>query len=202
MTAIRTLRRRLPPEIARWLKNYGDDLPRAWRECPNADWLVHLALHAGIGRTTVVHAVGELVSAAIASRRVADMRINRALVVTLRWLGGRASGTEAWAAGFAASDAAKDLVDDRDAATASAAGYLAFACDEEADDGFYAHRAYAAAAASQAAIALDAPKVAADVIRSYVPISTVLKRISEWPAPLPRPRFPDPVEPTPNPFAR
>ncbi|MCA9608482.1 MAG: hypothetical protein KC619_22915 [Myxococcales bacterium] len=202
MTPIRTIRRRLPVEIAVWLERYGDDLPRAWRECPHADWLVHLALHAGVGRTTVVHAVGELVSAAIAARRVPDMRVNRALVVSLRWLGGRAGGTEAWAAGFSASDAAKTLADDRDAATASAAGYLAFACDEEADDGFYAHRAYAAAAAAQAAIALEAPTLAADVIRSYVPISAVLQRISEWPEPLPGHGFPDPIESTPNPFVR
>lgn len=202
MTATRELRRRLPPEIANWLRPYGDDLRRAWRECPHAEWLVHLALHAGVSRTTVVHAVAELVSAAIAARRVPDLRVNRALVTTLRWLGGRALGGEAWAAGFAASDAAKGLTDDRDAAAASAAGCLAFACDEEADDGFYAHRAYAAAAAAQATLALDAPELAAETIRSYVPLSVVLSRISERPPPIALEAIPEPNEPTPNPFFR
>ena len=201
-SAIREVRRRLPEEVAAWLLPFGEDLPRAWRACPRADWLVHLALHAGVGRTTLVHATAELVSAAVVARRVPDLRVNRALVTTLRWLGGRATGGEAWAAGFAATDVAMGLEDPRDVAAARAAGCLAFACDDEADPGFYAHRAYAAVAAAHAMEALGEGYDSVGRLRSYLPLSMVLERIAEWPAPTPRRRLPTPIEPTPNPFAR
>ncbi len=200
MTAMRELRRRLPAEIGNWLEPFGEDLAAAWRACPRADWLVHLALQLGVGRTTVVHAVSELVSMAVAARRVPDLRVNRALVTTLKWLSGRALGAEAWAAGFAATDVSDDLTDPRDVAAARAAGCLAFACDEDADPGFYAHRAYAAVAAAQADEALDGRGDAAGRVRGYIPLPMLLDRLAAWPGPPRRQRIPTPIEPTPNPF--
>ncbi|MCB9592462.1 MAG: hypothetical protein H6719_07000 [Sandaracinaceae bacterium] len=202
MSAIRELRHRLPAEIGTWLRPFDEDLATAWRSCPRADWLVHIALQLGVGRTTVVHATAELVSAAVASRRVPDLRVNRALVITLKWLSGRALGSEAWAAGFSATDIADGLSDQRDAAAARAAGCLAFACDDDADPGFYAHRAYAAAAAAHATVALDAVDDAADRVRSFVPLHLVLDRVADWEPPSRRERIPTPIEPTPNPFYR
>jgi len=186
MSKMHELCQRLPVEMSGWMLHECGDLTNAWRNCPRADWLVVLALRLGIGRATVVRATSGLVSAAVAERRAPDLRINRAVVTTLGWLTGRALAKEAWAAGFCAMDAAKALREPLDIATARAAACLAFACDEQADDVFYAHRAYAASAAREASGVIGGPAAGADRIREEIPLSMVLGAFEAMPEALVR----------------
>ena len=38
------------PRMLRWAKAYGAELRRAWRECPDAHWLLQLARGAGVSQ--------------------------------------------------------------------------------------------------------------------------------------------------------
>jgi len=142
---------------------------------------VVLALRLGIGRAAVVRATAEVVSAAVALRHAPDLRPNRAVVTTMGWLSGRSHPKDAWAAGFSAMDAARELDDPRDAAMARATARLAFACDEEADDVFYAHRGYAASAADEASRVLGGTEVGADRFRDEIPLAAVLEAFAVLP---------------------
>lgn len=63
-----------------------------------------------------------------------------------RWTRGEVDGREAWAAGFRASAAARAARSPRERTVLQATAAAAFACDPEADDGYYAERAHAAEA--------------------------------------------------------
>lgn len=202
MTAMKELRRAVPPELATWLTPYREDLPRAWRECPSAEWLAHIALRLGVRRAPLVRATMQLVSSAVGIRRPPDLRPNHAIVITGKWLTGNALSYDAWAAGFAAAEAADALPDPIDAAAARAAACLAFACDDDADGAFYAHRAYAAAAGRHAASVLGGEGDAADALRSALPLTHVLQAYAQstLPSTAQHPRVPAPLERTPGPI--
>jgi hypothetical protein len=133
-----------------------------------------MATLVDVDRRTLVRATGELVAAALTARHLPDLRPHRALATGRRWLASEARSSEAWAAGFLAMDAAASLDDPLDGAAARAAAGLAFACDDLADGIFYAHRAYAALAAGEAARALGSERAAADRIRDGVPAAIFL----------------------------
>lgn len=203
MSAMDELQRRLPMGAASWLSAHDHDLAVGWGTCPRPEWLVHIALQVGVLRTPLVRATSDLVSTAVSSRHAPDLRPRRAVVTTLRWLAGRAPSSEAWAAGFAAMDAAETLEDELDAEAARAAACLAFACDDQADDGFYAHRAYAATAACHATEVLGDATIAADRFRDALPTTAILDafgRLSQ--APKATVRILTPIPPTPKPFFR
>ena len=203
MTAMKALRRAVPEELARWLTAYRDDLPRAWRECPSAEWLAHIALRLGVRRTPLVRATMELVSGAVGARRPPDLRPNHAIVITGKWLSGTARSHDAWAAGFAAGEAADALEDPLDAAAARAAACLAFSCDDDAEGPFYAHRAYAATAGRHAAIALGSEDDAADRLRAALPLTLLLQAYAQSTLPATTAehrRPPPPLERTPGPI--
>jgi len=203
MSAMKELRRAVPEELAHWITPYGEDLPRAWRECPSAEWLAHIALRLGVRRTPLVRATMELVSSAVGARRPPDLRPNHAIVIAGKWLGGNALSYDAWAAGFAAAEAADALADPIDAAAARAAACLAFCCDDDADDAFYAHRAYAATAGRHAAVALGSEGAAADRMRAALPLTHVLQAYAHsalTPQTLSHPQIPPPLERTPGPI--
>jgi hypothetical protein len=186
MHPLRRLRVALPDEAGRWLAAHGGDLARAWRGCPRPEWLLRMSLAVGLERPRLVHASADLAAEALATRPVADPRPRQALAVALRWVAGRADGSEAWALGFAASQVA-DGAPGPAAEAIRAAACTAFACDRDADAAFYAHRAYAARAAAHAARALGDPTRAATIVRARIPAARFLaafERASRPPPPL------------------
>lgn len=171
----------LPNEIAAYVTHCGD-LATAWRHCPKAEWLMRMALAGGVGRATVVRAGAELVSDAIATSRarrgaVADIRVQRALLSSLAWVGGRESAKKAWALGFGANESAEQHDDPMQASAARAASCIAFACDEDADDVFYAHRGYVVKAVEHAANVVGVD-TAADRVRAEIPLAAFLEAVA------------------------
>ncbi|MGE0786072.1 MAG: hypothetical protein AB7S26_10315 [Sandaracinaceae bacterium] len=181
----------LPPDTERWVAR-AEDLCAAWRECPRAEWLVELCLGASLGRAVVVRAAAGVVAEALgqygADGGIVDLRVHRGLVTVLAWVGGRASANEAWAAAFGALEVADALsrgeigaMKQQDVARAEAAAravaHLAFACDEEADEVFYAHRGYLAKAMERAAVVIGSDEAAADRMRAEVPLAHFLQAV-------------------------
>jgi hypothetical protein len=149
--------------------------------------LIQLALAVAVDRALVVHAAADLARAAVAVARPDDATARRAIAVAAAWLEGNATSSHAWAIGFAASEAADREEDERGAAAARAAAFVAVACDDRADSSFYAHRGYAAKAAEAAAIALSHEEAAA-LVRARIPLSSFLGAYdvaSQPPPPLP-----------------
>ncbi len=186
VTDIDWLTRDLPAD-ARDRVRTAANLADAWRGCERAEHLIALALSAGLGRALVVRAVAELVGDAMAAHArglaeqdaapVRDLRVHRALVTALDWVGGRADAKEAWAAGFAAAEAASAMNDPLREAGARAASCLAFACDEEADEAFYAHRGYLVQAVEHAHVLLGDAAAAAARVRAEIPLATFLEAV-------------------------
>ncbi|GAB5547964.1 MAG: hypothetical protein SangKO_077240 [Sandaracinaceae bacterium] len=186
MNPIARLEETLPTDVARWIHAAEGDLSRAWRNCPRPDWLVQIALAVRVDRSLVVHAALEVATDAVARHPISDLRPRRALMTALQWVGGRVPGTQCWAHGFAATEVAETL-EGPAADAAYAAAFVAFACDDQADDSFYAHRAYAALAMTHAATTLELSR-ACQTIRERIPLPVVLERFevaSRPPPPLP-----------------
>lgn len=190
MDATSCLERNLPSDLVAWLEAH-DDLADAWRSCPHAHWLIHMALAVEVDRSLVVHAAADVASAALSRARPDDPTAHRALRIALAWLDGRASSSQAWAIGFSASEAADHEPHPIVAAAMRSAAFVAFACDDLADASFYAHRGYAAKAAEAAALALATDDIrAADRVRARIPLPTFLSAYdvaSRPPPPLPEP---------------
>ena len=49
-----------------WALPLGDDLPRAWRECPRGDWMIQMAEALGVDDALVVQATADCVRDALA----------------------------------------------------------------------------------------------------------------------------------------
>jgi hypothetical protein len=168
----------LPADLGRWLEAQGEDLGRAWRDCPHARWLLSLALAVELDRALIVRAAAELASAALAGRDEVDPSALSALRTALAWLDGRANASEAWACGFSASAAAAREADPAVADAIHAAAFVAFACDDKADATFYAHRGYATKAAEAAERVLAGAPTAADRVRARIPVTAFLEALA------------------------
>lgn len=169
----------LPPDLACWLERRAEaDLASAWRECPHAHWLLHLALAVELDRGLCVRAAADLAGAALAGRDPVDPSALSALRTGLAWLEGRANASAAWACGFSASNAADREEDATLANAMRAAAFVAFACDDKADATFYAHRGYAAKAAEAAELALESAPSAADRVRARIPVTLFLDALA------------------------
>lgn len=169
MNASARLTTHLPRELVRWLDGHGDDPTRAWRECPHAHWLLHLALAVHLDRALCVRAAADLAGAALSGRDV-DASAASALRTALAWLDGGANASQAWACGFSAINAADREEDETLADAMRAAAFVAFACDDKADATFYAHRGYAAKAAEAAEAIIQGSPSAADRVRARIPV--------------------------------
>ncbi|UJR79317.1 hypothetical protein [Sandaracinus amylolyticus] len=142
----------LDGEVGRWLDTYDRDVRRAFEECRRGDWLVRIAMSVGVARPLVVIAAADAASIAIKRTRPSDLRPGRAVLTATKWARGECGPADAWAAAFAATQAAEDIAKESvlvsEAALAAAAA--CFACDPRADDAYYAQRAYAAQALDHA----------------------------------------------------
>src|SRR5207244_1418033 len=93
--------------------------------------------------------------------------------IARRWIDGKATSAECWAAGSAARQRAEQLTgsEPRASFALASAASLAFACDERAEPVFWAQRGYVTEAAQHAASANDERSVAArwtaDIVREH-----------------------------------
>jgi hypothetical protein len=167
------------PAFVEWARGRGS-LLEAFERAPRGDWLIQLAMRVGIDRRRIVAAAVEGVRLLL--RDFSDRRIEGALARTERWARGQASAAECWAAGFAAATAAGDAAGKPLADALMAAARIAFACDDEATDWYYAERAYAAealwlAAQSRPGTEAVAHELAAGVIRARIPFESIGSRV-------------------------
>lgn len=174
MNATTRLKAHLPAELASWLGASGDDVASAWRTCPHAHWLIHLAAAVGVDRGLLVHAAADVANAAVAARQPSSERAKSALRTAQAWLDGRARSPVAWASGFAAAEAADAEENPAIASALRSAAFVAFACDDDADASYYAHQGYAAKAAEEAARALRDAATAATRVRARIPLAVFL----------------------------
>lgn len=167
MTPLSRLVARLPQDVVEALEPRGSPA-EVWERSEDGAHLLWLALAAGVERRLVVGCALSIAERALAAARPSDMRPARALKVADAWLRGVASGSEAWAAGFAAMQAAEASAEPDKSPAIRAAASVAFACDDLADDAYYALTGYCARAAEHASEHL-APADAAACVRARVP---------------------------------
>lgn len=182
-------------EVGRWLDTHGRDVGRAFSECRRADWLLRIAMALGVDRKLIVMAAADSAGLAVKRTRQLDLRPARAVLSATKWARGECGPADAWAAGFAASQAAEEIAGESPLASeaALAAAAAAFACDPRADDAYYAQKAYAADAVEHAvrAYGLDrgvGQQRCLDVARERITVgiltSAVTRASSRPPAPL------------------
>jgi len=119
-------------EIAEWASDFGDNLERAWSECPRGDWLIGLATALGVPVKELLPAVAGLVSQVLPRIPEAELRPAEALRVAERWAQGASTGAECVRArdGALAAAAALGLV--ASAAARATAALVEAAADVEA----------------------------------------------------------------------
>lgn len=138
----------LGDELRAWIRTH-ESFATAWESCPRGDWLIALALFGGAERRTVVEAARRAVALAVSRHPTPDAE--RALVCAAGWVERTRSAPDCWAAGFAASSDSSKRTDQAEADVSMAAACVAFACDDAADEAYYAARGHAAEAAHLAA---------------------------------------------------
>jgi hypothetical protein len=139
----------LGDELVAWLRTH-ERFEAAWDTCPRGDWLLVLALFGGVDRRKVVEAARRSAALAVA-RNPSRVEAERALACAAGWVDGTRNASDCWAAGFASSADAGRTQSQTDADVTMAAACVAFACDDAADDSYYAARGHAAEAAHLAA---------------------------------------------------
>ncbi|MCB9617145.1 MAG: hypothetical protein H6722_32345 [Sandaracinus sp.] len=161
--------RELPDDLQTWLEGQTS-FEEAWALCERPDWLVALALSASIDRHLVVAA-----SCDVLERARLTAELPEAFQLAKGWTRGQVDGRACWAAGFRAAAAAKVASDAASRLAAKASASLAFACDTEADDGYYASRAHAAEAVMLAATTIDSNERVrlAQHVRRRIPVEAV-----------------------------
>jgi hypothetical protein len=158
----------LEEDLVDWFARTRFGLSEGWESCPRGDWALLLALAAGYPRVELVRAASRCVASVVGSVPRHEGRPTAALRAALRWTEGEASSVVCWAAGFAASSASSEMLDQRAADAAMAAGALAFACDNEALAPYYTQRAHVAEAAQLAARSLARPPATAHRIMALI----------------------------------
>lgn len=116
-------------ELAEWASGFGDNLERAWNECPRGDWLIGLAMALGVPVRHLLPAVAGLVSQAVHRVPETEPRPAEALRMAERWVQGMSTGAECMKAREAALAAAGTL-----GLVASAAARATAALAEAASD--------------------------------------------------------------------
>lgn len=116
-------------EIAEWATGFGDNLERAWNECPRGDWLIGLATALGVPVKELLPAVAGLVSQVLPKIPAGEPRPEEALRVAEHWAQGTSTGAECVRARDAAIAAAGTL-----GLVASAAARATAALSEAAAD--------------------------------------------------------------------
>jgi len=119
-------------EIAEWASEFGDNLERAWNECPRGDWLIGLATALGVPVKELLPAVAGLVSQVLTKIPPGELRPEEALRTAELWAQGAGTGAECVRARDAALAAAGTLGLVASAAARATASLVEAAADVEA----------------------------------------------------------------------
>lgn len=170
----------MEPDLVQWARSQRAELPRLWAGCPRGDWLLGLAIGVGIDRRAVVRAAADCVRMAQRALPPEEHRAVRAIHEAERWVRGEATGPECMAAAFAACTDGSE--EDPVAEAIRAAAALAFGCDADADDAYYASTAYAADAVRHAAHCHPSGRIAghrvcAELVRSHIDGADVVELV-------------------------
>ena len=150
----------LGTEAQVWARSHGR-FEDAWGSCDRPEWMVAMAIAAGLARPAVVAVACECIERAGRGRSLPE-----ALHIAKSWTRGSTDGRTCWAAGFRASSEAAAERAPAVRALLQASAAAAFACDDEADAGYYASRAHAAEAVQHAAaLRVDERAALSDYIR-------------------------------------
>lgn len=122
----------------------------AWEGCGRPEWLIALATSAGVDRFALVAVICDVIERAHLAGELPE-----AFQLAKGWTRGQVDGRACWAAGFRAMELARRAPDSHVRIAARAAAAAAFACDAEADEGYYTSRGHAVEAVQIAASALD-----------------------------------------------
>ncbi|MEM9070936.1 MAG: hypothetical protein AAGE52_20670, partial [Myxococcota bacterium] len=136
----------LPEELRRSALSYAS-FQEMWTDCERPDWLVAMAVVAGVDRVKIVAVVCDCIE-----RARGDLPMPEAWTLAKNWSRGQTDGRTTWAAGFRAASEAREMKHAAQRQLMEACAAAAFACDEEADEGYYASRAHAAEAARLATL--------------------------------------------------
>jgi len=143
-------------------------LADAWEACDRGDWLLSIAVTAGIERCRIVEAACDCAETALVHVPPGEARPARAIASARAWARGEGTAAAADRAAAASADAAAASVVNSNAAAyaaaraACAAAYAAAYAAARAD--VYAANAYAAARAAAYADAYAANDYAADAV--------------------------------------
>lgn len=127
-----------PPALRSWAES-SDSWLDAWENCERPEWLVLMATNAGLDRVQLVAVACDVIERA---RGALQRDLPEAWSLAKSWSRGQVDGRTCWAAGFRANTVAKQNNDPLGLAAAAAA----FACDGDADHGYYSSRAHASEA--------------------------------------------------------
>lgn len=168
----------LSHESVRFFERYRT-FAEGWAACERPDWMMELALHAQIDRRRLVVLTTPVVERALESHGLAV----DTLAIARHWARGNVDGAAAWAAGFRASEKAKQSSGPV-ASALRAAGALAFACDATSSATYYAVRGHLVDAVALALQSIPTEAGAhAETIRRGVPFDRLeaglLTRIAE-----------------------
>jgi hypothetical protein len=119
-------------EIAEWASGFGDNLERAWNECPRGDWLMGLAMALGVPVKELLPAVADLVSQVLPKLPAGEQRPEQALRAAERWARGESTGADCLRARDAALAASGTLGLVASAAARATAALAQAASDVEA----------------------------------------------------------------------
>ncbi|MBO6933377.1 MAG: hypothetical protein JJ863_00325 [Deltaproteobacteria bacterium] len=155
-------------ETVRFFERYRT-FAEGWAACERPDWMIELALHAQIDRRRLVVLTTPVVERALERHGI----YVDTLSIARHWARGNVDGAAAWAAGFRASERAKESLGPP-ASALRAAGALAFACDATSSPTYYAVRAHLVDAVALAMQSIPDEAVAhAETIRRGLPIDAV-----------------------------
>ncbi len=158
----------LSHETLRFFERHGP-FAAGWAACERPDWMMELALHAHIDRRRLVS-----LTAAIVERALERNGLHTdTLPIVRHWARGNVDGAAAWAAGFRASETAKNTKGPA-ASALRAAGALAFGCDATSSPTYYAVRAHLVDATALALQSLpDEASAYAETLRKGLPVDAV-----------------------------
>lgn len=127
-----------PDALRSWAGTH-ETWSEAWESCDRPEWLVLMATNAGLERAQLVAIACDVIERA---RGATQRELPEAWSLAKSWCRGQVDGRTCWAAGFRANTTAKQSHDPFGLASAAAA----FACDADADHGYYTSRAHASEA--------------------------------------------------------
>jgi hypothetical protein len=166
-----------------WVEARPDcTLAELWDECPRGDWLLWLAVRAGVDRRLVVLAACDCAALALAHVPAREQRPRVAIETARRWARGESTVEEVRAAAGDAEDACFDATPNYSAALAAVAAHSAALVDYDTIDAVDVSCAARDAACAVYAASRLAHEVTlarcADIVRARIDAATIVAALA------------------------